>query len=269
MLFVQSCYTAIFASKVPFSMRLVVPLLLLVVLAAASLYPPATPPWTQGREADPQYLIQEVMLYREADSLRPVLRLPFRATVFKLDQQGPWTRVRTPAGDEGFVYGAVLSNTWVRVSKAQKLLYLYKGGALEATFSADFGYNPVADKEQRGTTAVRDHWRTPEGTFFVLDRNSQSQFYKAFLLNYPTIEDARRGLRRGLISQRDYDAILAAEKSFRRPPMNTPLGGMIEIHGKGTGAGVNWTQGCVAVRNADMDRLWTYIHVGTPVVIEP
>jgi L,D-peptidoglycan transpeptidase YkuD (ErfK/YbiS/YcfS/YnhG family) len=50
--------------------------------------------------------------------------------------------------------------------------------------------------------------------------------------------------------------------------MNTPLGGWIEIHGEGTGASTNWTQGCVAVENRVMNELWTQVSVGTPVLIE-
>ena len=247
-------------------MRWIAPILLLLVSATTSLPPRAA---TAQEEAEPFYLLRDVTLYRSADSLRPVTRLPFRTTVFRMEQEEGWTRVRTGEGDEGYVYGAVLSNTWVRVSKKSKTLYLYQGGTLVGTYPADFGYNPLSDKEQRGTTAMRDHWRTPEGTFFVVDRNARSTFYRAFVLNYPTAEDARRGLARGLVSQREHDAIVAAEQGFRRPPMNTALGGMIEIHGHGTGAGLNWTQGCVAVRNAHMDTLWPYVQVGTPVVIEP
>ncbi len=250
-------------------MRLFVPLALLVLLAAASfLAPPAAAPWAPFSEGAPHYLLEQTMLYRRADSLLPVTRLPFRTTLFKIASEGAWTQVRTAEGDVGYVYGAVLSNAWVRVSKHDKKLYLYEGGTLVTTYAADFGYNPVADKRQRGSALSRDHWRTPEGTFFVVERNARSQFYKAFLLNYPTAEDARRGFADGLISRRDHDAIVEAEAGFRRPPMNTPLGGMIEIHGKGTGAGVNWTQGCVAVRNDDIDALWTHVHTGTPVVIE-
>ncbi len=243
-------------------MRPLVPLLAAAFFALTAFSQPAPPD-------APQYLLKASTLYRSADSLRPVTRLPFRAAVFEMGREGAWTHIRTAGGETGYVYGAVLSNTWVRISKKNRMLYLYKGGDLVAAFPADFGYNPVSDKEERGSTAVRDHWRTPEGTFFVVERNARSQFYRAFVLNYPTVEDARRGLGRGLISQREHDAIVEAEKEFRRPPMNTALGGMIEIHGHGTGAGVNWTQGCVALRDAHMDDLWAYVQVGTPVVIEP
>lgn len=243
-----------------------IPLVLLLLLVAATIF--SSEPQSAPGSGEPHYVLKDVTLYRSADSLRPVTRLPFRTTVFRMGQDGAWQRVRTAAGEEGFVYGAVLSNTWVRVSKRERLLHLYQGGTLVSTYPAEFGYNPVSDKEQRGSTANRDHWRTPEGNFFVVGRNPNSQYYRAFVLNYPTAEDARRGLARGLISKREHDAIVEAESRFQRPPMNTALGGMIEIHGHGKGAGVNWTQGCVALRDADIDALWSYLQMGTPVVIE-
>ena len=135
-------------------------------------------------------------------------------------------------------------------------------------FNVDFGYNAYSDKVKRGSEGERDHWRTPEGVFYVVRKNPNSQFYRAFLLNYPNVEDAQRGLQDGLISQVEHDAIMAAEQRGLPPPMNTILGGMIEIHGGGTGLNTNWTQGCVAVRNQDMDALWAWVKEGTPVVIE-
>ena len=231
---------------------------------------PAAAPSPSGDTETLFYLTRDrVQVYRSADSLRPVTTLPLRTSVYRLGSERGWTHVRTEAGVEGYVYGAPLSNVWVRVSKSARTLELYRGSDLVRTFGADFGYNPVANKEQRGSSTDRDAWRTPEGTFYVARLNARSQFYKAFVLSYPNAEHAGRGLRRGLISQREHDAIVEAERTFAVPPMNTALGGMIEIHGKGTGAGVNWTQGCVALRDADVDALWPHLAVGTPVVIEP
>jgi len=51
--------------------------------------------------------------------------------------------------------------------------------------------------------------------------------------------------------------------------MNTELGGYIEIHGDGTGERNNWTQGCIAIANGELDRLWDLVTVGTPVLIDP
>ena len=114
----------------------------------------------------------------------------------------------------------------------------------------------------------RDDWRTPEGTFYVVRKNPNSQFYRAFVLNYPTVEDAERGLDEGLISKAEHRRIVEAQKILAMPPMGTALGGMIEIHGDGTGAARNWTRGCVAIHNSHIDKMWYRVEVGTPVVIE-
>jgi hypothetical protein len=218
----------------------------------------------------PYYLTRDaVPLYRTSDSTRPIGTLRLRTPVFRLRQEGAWTYVRTDEGREGFVYGHPLSNTWILISKSQRTLSLFRGATLLRTYGADFGQNPVADKEQRGSKENPDHWRTPDGTFYVTRLNPRSQFYRAFVLSYPTVEHAQRAFARGLISTRERDAIAEAHRTFSEPPMNTALGGLIEIHGRGTGTGSNWTQGCVAVRDRDMDEMWGLVSVGTPVVIEP
>ena len=221
-------------------------------------------------DADLYYLsTDEATLFRSADSLRPIARLARRASLHRLGQEGGWTHVRTDDGREGFLRGAPLSNVWIQVSKSRRTITLYEGTTVRLSVPADFGYNPMADKEQRGSMNDPDHWRTPEGVFYVTRLHPRSQFYRAFVLSYPSTVHARRALDRGLISARDYEAIAEAERTFAEPPMNTAMGGMIEIHGSGTGAGVNWTQGCVAVRNTHMDAMWGYVTVGTPVVIDP
>lgn len=199
---------------------------------------------------------------------QPYVQLGFREPVYILSTKGGWSRVQTQDGAQGYVRSSAVSNVWIRVSKRRKRVYLYRGMELLMEVPADFGYNAIMDKEIRGTEANPDHWRTPEGSFFVVKKNPYSKFYKALLLNYPTGEDARRGLEHGLITERQHDAIMIAEKRSTVPPMNTALGGMIEIHGDGTGLSTNWTQGCVAVLNEHLDRLWNQVSVGTPVIIE-
>ena len=208
------------------------------------------------------------ILYNRSDSTAPVARLSVRTPVRRLGCEDKWCRVRTDEGREGFMPASALSNVWVRVSKEKRRVHLYRGAELIKTFEADLGYNAFADKKRRGGPQKRDHWRTPEGTFHVVHRNSESRFYKALVLNYPTVKDARQGLKKGLISQSQYEAIEQAQDEFRIPPMNTDLGGWIEIHGDGTGDATTWTHGCVAVRNQDMDVLWSVVEEGTPVLIE-
>ncbi len=215
------------------------------------------------------YAVQrDAMIYSAADSSRPYAVLEFREPVYRLDEKGGWLLVKTQDGAQGYISSTAVSNVWIRVSKANKTLYVYRGTELIKKIPADFGYNAFSDKEKRGSSSEPDHWRTPEGVFFIVNKNPRSQFYKALVLNYPSAEDAERGRRQKLISEGQYRAIVKAEKDFKTPPMDTALGGWIEIHGKGTGVGSNWTQGCVAVRDAHIDELWRWAEIGTPVLIE-
>jgi len=211
---------------------------------------------------------REATLHNRPSASTPVAHLPVRTPLHRLSCEDDWCRVRTEDGRTGYVPAEDVSNVWLRVSKADRLLYLYRGPRLVETFKIDIGYNTFADKQRRGSRTKRDHWRTPEGTFYVIKKNPRSRFYKALVLNYPTVADAQRGRRQDLISQAEYKAIVEAQSNFRLPPMDTKLGGWIEIHGEGTGDSTNWTQGCVAVQNRVMNELWSQVPVGTPVLIE-
>lgn len=245
----------------------------LILLAACLIVPSAlaqngsSPP---GMTADNLHYVagQGVTLYRDIGRTEPYIRLRFREPVVVMNAYPGMYRVYTQDGAKGYVRAEGISNLWILVSKRKKQLFLYRGQRLLMQFNADFGYNVYSDKVKRGSEGERDHWRTPEGVFYVVHKNPRSQFYRAFLLNYPNTEDAERGLRTGLISEQEYHAIMDAERQNRIPPMGTLLGGMIEIHGDGTGLSTNWTQGCVALRNEDVDRLWGIVHEGTPVVIQ-
>lgn len=198
----------------------------------------------------------------------PVTKLSMRTPVRRLTCEADWCRVRTDDGTTGYVTDAALSNVWIRVSKAERRVYVYEGTELAHAFEADMAYNSFSDKKRNGDTDRPDHWRTPEGRFYVVHKNPKSRFHKALVLNYPKVEDARRGLGAGLISRSQYEAIKQAQEEHRMPPMGTDLGGWIEIHGDGTGDATAWTQGCVAIRNAAMDVIWEQVRVGTPVLVE-
>jgi len=210
----------------------------------------------------------QTFLYNRSDSTAPVRPLPVRTPLHRLDCEDRWCRVRTEDGRTGYVPDAAVSNIWIHISKTDRKLSVYRGPKLVDVFPIDVGYNTFADKKKRGSPNERDHWRTPEGTFYVVDKRPRSEFYKALVLNYPTTADAERGLEQGLISRDEYEAIVQAQKQRRMPPMGTKLGGWIEIHGEGTGGATNWTQGCVAVQNQVMNELWIDVEVGTPVLIE-
>ncbi|MGI9166644.1 MAG: L,D-transpeptidase family protein [Pyrinomonadaceae bacterium] len=121
--------------------------------------------------------------------------------------------------------------------------------------------SPVADKKQEGDRA------TPEGGFYIFTKNPKSAYYLSLGISYPNIEDAERGLRDGLISRVERDAIIKAIKKKKVPPQNTALGGEIYIHGHG--AKSDWTWGCIALENEDIAELYRVVEVGTPVTIRP
>lgn len=154
-----------------------------------------------------------------------------------------------------------LKNPLIVVTKSKRRLDLYSDGALFRTYKIGLGLNPVPDKKRQGDRA------TPEGEFYVFTKNDRSAFYLSLGVSYPNIEDAERGLRDGLISRAQHDAIVKAIKRKSTPPQNTALGGDIYIHGNGSSS--DWTWGCVALENEDIRELFDAIAVGTPVTIKP
>ena len=154
-----------------------------------------------------------------------------------------------------------LKDPRIVVLKSKRRLQLYSGGALVRTYKIGLGLNPVPDKVRQGDRA------TPEGDFYIFTKNDKSAYYLSLGISYPNIEDAERGLRDGLISRAQHDAILKAIKLKATPPQHTALGGDIYIHGNG--ASSDWTWGCVALENADVKELFGAIAVGTPVTIKP
>lgn len=133
------------------------------------------------------------------------------------------------------------------VEKIPAVCHLYLAGKKKYTFEVEFGKNWLGDKMSRGDNA------TPEGKYMVTKKLSKGStiYYKALMINYPNkidIQEFNERIRNGKL------------------PADARIGDMIEIHGEG-GKGANWTQGCVALRNADMDILYKYATKGTPVTI--
>lgn len=246
------------------------PILSLVCLTLAVAAVPQDAAGQDGDDAGLFYAVRsEATIYSRSDTTRPYVSLGLREPVHLLASDSAWAEVRTADGARGLIRTGDISNVWIRISKKSQTLFVYRGDELIRRMPADLGYNFFSDKEKRGSPEDPDHWRTPDGVFYVVRKNPASQFHRAFVLNYPNREDAVRGLHDDLISPSEYRQILRADSLFSMPPMTTALGGWIEIHGDGTGRRANWTQGCIAIENDIIDRLWDVIHVGTPVLIEP
>lgn len=136
----------------------------------------------------------------------------------------------------------------VLVVKSESKLCLMNDGKVVKTYYAAFGANPKGHKRQEGDE------RTPEGKYILDYKNEGSSFFKAIHISYPNDEDKKRAEEKGV----------------------SP-GGQIMIHGQKNGFGwlsfivqrFNWTDGCIALSNSDMDEVWESVDVGTPIEIKP
>lgn len=136
----------------------------------------------------------------------------------------------------------------VVVKKSARKLFLYAGDELLRSYEVALGRNPVGHKERRGD------FRTPEGKYLLDWRNPQSRFYRSIHISYPNENDRRRAAAMGV-----------------------DPGGSIMIHGVPNRyrdnqefiISLNWTEGCIAVTNKDMEEIWALVADNTPIEILP
>jgi murein L,D-transpeptidase YafK len=136
----------------------------------------------------------------------------------------------------------------VVVEKAARRLALFRGTTQLKSYSVALGRSPRGPKEQEG-----DH-RTPEGNYMIDAHKQDSAFHRALHISYPSPSDTARAAERGV----------------------SP-GGDIMIHGIANGLGwlgalhrcVDWTSGCVAVTDAEIEEICRAVPDGTPIEIRP
>lgn len=157
----------------------------------------------------------------------------------------------------------------LEVIKSQRLLLVKDGDTIKLRFHVSSGWGGKGDKHMIG-----DH-KTPIGVYRIVKVKDSDRFHVFMQLNYPNVKDAYWGLKRQLITHAEFDAIVDALKDGRAPPQNTELGGAIGIHGLGETdpekldihRAANWTEGCIALTNQQIEQLRHYVDVGTKVVI--
>ena len=146
-------------------------------------------------------------------------------------------------------YGTCMEKAdFVLVVKSRSKLYLQREGKTFKEFDVVFGANPKGHKVKKGDE------RTPEGIYTLDFKNPNSDFYRSIHISYPNEHDIQRAKESGL-----------------------DPGGLIMIHGQKNGLGwlssvtrqVNWTDGCIALSNSDMDEVWLAVDEGTPIEIKP
>ena len=153
------------------------------------------------------------------------------------------------------------------VDDRESSLSVYRGNALLERFA------PVS-LGRSGASTMRTYGGnvTPKGEFRVNRFNWESQWHIFIGIDYPTPSHARTALESGLYTEQDYADYFAYYRRHGYPPQQTVLGGFIGIHGLGRAdpevhASYHWTQGCVAVTDAQIERLSELIDIGTRVVI--
>ncbi len=154
-----------------------------------------------------------------------------------------------------------MKNTRVVIKKSERLLELFDGENLIKTYKIALGFAPEGDKKCDGDG------KTPEGEFYIFTGNDKSKYYLSLGLSYPNIDDAKRGLKDEIITQKEHDEIIKAIREKRMPPQNTKLGGEIYIHGGGIKT--DWTRGCIALEDAGIKEIFDAVSVGANVRIEP
>jgi len=163
------------------------------------------------------------------------------------------------------------SEHYIEISKsARRLLVIGSSNETLREYSIAVGRGGPGDKHRLGDQ------KTPIGVYEVAGFKSDSDFYYFIRLNYPNENDARKGFRSKLITKEKYNTILSALSRRETPPQNTALGGAIGIHGIGEESQekiemhgtLDWTQGCIALRNHEIDDLLSFLSVGIRVVIK-
>ena len=133
------------------------------------------------------------------------------------------------------------------MKKGRTLTLLLKGQVLK-TYKVALGGTPVGPKTRQG-----DH-KTPEGAYVLDRRNAASKFHRALHISYPSAQDRAQAAQQGL-----------------------PPGGDVFVHGLPNGFGwlgklhrmKDWTDGCIAVTDDEIEEIWRLVADGTPIEIRP
>lgn len=160
------------------------------------------------------------------------------------------------------------ADIWLLIDTRTRNLEVKKGDeTIDVLEHVVIGRKGAGNKEYRGDDV------TPLGNYRIGWINDKSSFRKFFGLTYPSVEQAQQALQQGKIDPSTYDAIEAAHVRGAIPPQNTVLGGQIGIHGLGSGSLIvheefDWTHGCIALTNDQIDRLSQYVEKGTLVTVK-
>ncbi|MDD2337033.1 MAG: L,D-transpeptidase family protein [Geobacteraceae bacterium] len=136
----------------------------------------------------------------------------------------------------------------VVVIKKKRLLLLMRDGEILRKYRVAIGRNPVGTKTRQGDG------KTPEGEYVLDRRNPRSRFYRSIHISYPNTDDVNRAQSHGVAPGCDI--------MIHGLPRNYEDVG--ELH-----TVTDWTKGCIAVTNTEIDEIWSFVPDGTPIEIRP
>lgn len=136
----------------------------------------------------------------------------------------------------------------ILIKKSQRKMELYAKGKLIKAYKISLGFAPIGPKQQEGDG------KTPEGDYTILSKNPHSQFHLSLKVSYPNAKD-RANAKKKKVHPGGNIMIHGLGKQFSH------LGKLHTLH--------DWTLGCIAVTNAEIEEIWKLVMKGTIVKIEP
>jgi len=163
-----------------------------------------------------------------------------------------------------------ITNPRIVIDRHNYALGLYEDDVLIKNYRVSFGKSAQTPKTRAGDKA------TPVGVYKICKVDTANRYHKFFQINYPNLDDAANALRKGWISQKEFNDIKFQYYYEECTRFNNILGGNIGIHGIGELNYVfknlpfvfNWTNGSIAMSNENIDELYSVIKRGTEVVIK-
>lgn len=138
---------------------------------------------------------------------------------------------------------------FIAVDKKRRLVHLMQDGKIFRSYNAALGKSPTGKKTQEGDN------KTPEGVYYIDYKNSASDYHLSLHISYPNQDDINNARKKGVSAGGDIFLHGLPNSKFKRAFINHPKN--------------NWTRGCVAVSNAEIEEMWDFVSKNTPVELCP
>jgi murein L,D-transpeptidase YafK len=163
-----------------------------------------------------------------------------------------------------------LKDVVIFIDRKNYSLSIFEDTVLIKSYRANFGRNVNNPKTREGDYA------TPVGEYKICSFDTLHKYHKFLRLNYPNLNDAAEGLKKGVITQKEFDKLSFQFYYGECPDLVTQLGDNIGIQGIGEYNSIfknlpfvyNWTDGSVSVSNENIDEIYSVVRIGTKVVIK-